>query len=129
VLAVDAHREHHARFVVDDVPAAAVAHGAAAKRRRELAVVPGLGVAVAGDVVEPARRDDGAIAAASALHDELAHAREIAKGHAEAAGAARGAAAVDGDRGGVLGAHRLPQEVAGEHREPLAGRALDRPAE
>src|SRR2546425_10945385 len=86
----------------------------------EAAGVPGLALAVTLDIVYPRR---------GMLDHPLADARQVARGDAHAAGAARRAEAVDRDVGAALGAARLPHELAHQLGVAPPSGALDHPAD
>src|SRR4051812_23632612 len=109
---------------MDHVPAAAIAHLTATEGCRELTLLPGPGIAIAGDVFNQPRRNDLRRTAAAAIYHELAEPREIPPRGAETAGTAWCPFPVDGNTGRVFGAHRLPQQFAHQRSKGLAGRAL-----
>src|SRR5438876_7548658 len=94
--------------------------GHAGEIRNEAAGVPGLAVAFRFNVLDPWRW---------VLDHPLPDARQVARGDAHTAGAARRAEAIDRDVRAALGADRLPQDLAHQVGVAPAGGALDHPAE
>jgi hypothetical protein len=93
----------------------------------EVAMLPGLRVALGERVLDPLGRDDFRGAGHAAIGDELADAGEVAQGDAHAAGRTRCAEPVYGDVGGRACAHRLPQVFGHQVGIAGAGGAFDDP--
>src|SRR5262249_26271806 len=101
----------------------------AGEERDAVAGGPGVAIAIARDVVDPAFRNDRRTAARAPLHEQLADARQIARRRAHASRAAWGAQAIHRDVGAARSAEGPPEQLAHEIGIALPGRALDDPAE
>src|SRR5262249_50660213 len=97
--------------------------------RAAAAAGPGVGIAVAYDVLDPALRHDLRAAARASLHHQLADARETPNSCAHATRSPRRAQAIDRDVSATRCPHRFPEQLGHQIGITYAGRAFDDPAE
>src|SRR6478672_6348807 len=94
----------------------------------EIALVPGVGVTILENIVNPPFRYDCLASVTPAFRDQKSKPQEVARSSTEPARAARRAEPIDGDVTTMTSSHRLPQKLAHEIRITLTARALDDPA-
>src|SRR5262249_12586558 len=94
----------------------------------EITVVPGVGITILQNIVNPPSRYDCLASVTATISDQKSKPQEVARGGTEPARAARRAKSVDCNVGTLTGSHGFPQKLAYEIRVPFTARSLDDPA-